>query len=116
MPRHCSGDLYAGVRTLEKDAAGDYYLVMDLAHGDDLGKWMRENKNVGIETRLSIIRQIADALDYAHARKVMHRDIKPGNILISPKGRVQLLDFGLAAQISTSLRRTSRLDILITYL
>ena len=32
----------AGVRTLEKDAAGDYYLVMDLAHGDDLGKWMRE--------------------------------------------------------------------------
>ena len=101
----------AGVRTLEKDAAGDYYLVMDLAHGDDLGKWMRENKNVGIETRLSIIRQIADALDYAHARKVMHRDIKPGNILISPKGRVQLLDFGLAAQISTSLSRTSRLVV-----
>ena len=101
----------AGVRTLEKDNAGDYYLVMDLAHGDDLGKWMRENKNVGIETRLSIIRQIADALDYAHARKVMHRDIKPGNILVSPKGRVQLLDFGLAAQISTSLSRTSRLVV-----
>ena len=101
----------AGVRTLEKDDAGDYYLVMDLAHGDDLGKWMRENKNVGIETRLSIIRQIADALDYAHARKVMHRDIKPGNILVSPKGRVQLLDFGLAAQISTSLSRTSRLVV-----
>ena len=74
----------AGVRTLEKDAAGDYYLVMDLAHGDDLGSWMRKNKDADLKARLSIVRQIASALDYAHRRKVMHRDIKPGNIMISP--------------------------------
>ena len=101
----------AGVRTLEKDASGDYYLVMDLAHGEDLGSWMRKNKDADLKARLSIIRQIASALDYAHRRKVMHRDIKPGNIMVSPSGRVLLLDFGLAAQISTSLSRTSRMVV-----
>ena len=101
----------AGVRTLEKDASGDYYLVMDLAHGEDLGSWMRKNKDADLKVRLSIIRQIASALDYAHRRKVMHRDIKPGNIMVSPSGRVLLLDFGLAAQISTSLSRTSHIVV-----
>ena len=101
----------AGVRTLEKDASGDYYLVMDLAHGEDLGSWMRKNKDANLKVRLSIIRQIASALDYAHRRKVMHRDIKPGNIMVSPSGRVLLLDFGLAAQISTSLSRTSHMVV-----
>ena len=101
----------ACARTLEKDAAGDYYLVMDLAHGDDLGSWMRKNKDADVKARLSIIRQIASALDYAHRRKVMHRDIKPGNVMVSPSGRVLLLDFGLAAQISTSLSRTSHMVV-----
>ncbi|MBQ6007901.1 MAG: protein kinase [Kiritimatiellae bacterium] len=101
----------AGVRTLEKDASGDYYLVMDLAHGEDLGTWMRKNKDADLKARLSIVRQIASALDYAHRRKVMHRDIKPGNVMVSPSGRVLLLDFGLAAQISTSLSRTSHMVV-----
>ena len=101
----------AGVRTLEKDAAGDYYLVMDLAQGDDLGTWMRKNRDADMKARLSIVRQIAAALDYAHSRKVLHRDIKPGNIMVSPAGRVYILDFGLAAQISTSLSRTSHMVV-----
>ena len=101
----------AGVRMLEMDVDGDYYLVMDLAHGDDLGKWMRQNKDAGLEAKLAIVRQIASALDYAHSRKVLHRDIKPGNIMVSQAGRVQLLDFGLAAQISTSMSRTSRMVV-----
>ena len=101
----------AGVRTLEKDDDGDYYLVMDLAQGDDLGTWMRRNKDADLNARLSIIRQIASALDYAHGRKVLHRDIKPGNIMVSPAGRVYILDFGLAAQISTSLSRTSHMVV-----
>ncbi len=101
----------AGVRTLEKDDDGDYYLVMDLAQGDDLGTWMRKNKDADLKARLSIVRQIAVALDYAHSRKVLHRDIKPGNIMVSPAGRVYILDFGLAAQISTSLSRTSHMVV-----
>lgn len=100
-----------GVRTLEKDEYGDYYLVMDLAQGDDLGTWMRKNKDADLKMRLSIVRQIASALDYAHSRKVLHRDIKPGNIMVSPAGRVYILDFGLAAQISTSLSRTSHMVV-----
>ena len=84
-----------GVRTLEKDEYGDYYLVMDLAQGDDLGTWMRKNKDADLKMRLSIVRQIASALDYAHSRKVLHRDIKPGNIMVSPAGRVYILDLAL---------------------
>ncbi|MCR4574131.1 MAG: SUMF1/EgtB/PvdO family nonheme iron enzyme [Lentisphaeria bacterium] len=99
-------------KTLEKDkATGDYYLVMEYVGGEDLRHWMkrmrRENK-LTLETALPVLRQIAEALDYAHKQDVIHRDVKPDNVKILADGSVKVLDFGLAAQIRTSQAHVSK--------
>ena len=98
----------AGARTLEMDeSTGDYYLVMDLAQGVSLKRWMRRNLNASQDAKLAILRQIAAALDYAHSKRVIHRDMKPENVMVDDDGGVKVLDFGLAAQIRSSQSRTS---------
>jgi len=101
----------AGVRTLEKDRKGEYFLVMDVAEGESLRKWMRmrwKEGGIPLEKAVRVLRQVASALDYAHSKRVVHRDVKPGNVVIDAKGEVKVLDFGLAAQIRTSLSRASQ--------
>ncbi|MBP5786463.1 MAG: protein kinase, partial [Kiritimatiellae bacterium] len=107
----------ASVKTLERDGKGEYFLVMDVAEGESLRRWMRRKLRGGASGErsaggglplaevLPILRQVAAALDYAHAKKVVHRDVKPGNVMIDASGEVKVLDFGLAAQIRTSLSR-----------
>ncbi len=56
---------------------------------------------------INVLSQIASALDYAHSQQILHRDIKPGNILVDNNGVVKILDFGLAAQISPPPHRHS---------
>jgi len=98
----------AGARTLELDeSTGDYYLVMDLVRGMSLKRWMKRNPQATMEAKLAILRQVAAALDYAHAQKVIHRDVKPENVMVDDEGGVKVLDFGLAAQIRSSQSRTS---------
>ena len=102
----------AGIRTLEREeATGLYYLVMDVAEGKNLTRWVREHDGSGLTPeKLTILRDIASALDYAHERRILHRDIKPGNIMVGPDGHAQVLDFGLAAQIRSSMSRVSLME------
>lgn len=98
-------------KNLEKDnTTGNYYLIMECVEGEDLRRWIkrkRRENTLSMESILPVIRQVAAALDYAHDEKIIHRDIKPGNIMIDAEGHVKVLDFGLAAQIHTSMTRVS---------
>ncbi len=71
------------------------YLVMDFVDGVPIDEYCRQ-RQLAIRGRLELFRTICSAVAYAHSHKVIHRDLKPGNILITPDGVVRLLDFGIA--------------------
>jgi Tol biopolymer transport system component len=88
----------AGVYGLE-EVDGARYLVLEYVEGETLAQRL-ERGPLPLEEALSIARQIAEAVEAAHAQRVMHRDLKPANIKITPDGLVKVLDFGLAKAVS----------------
>lgn len=72
------------------------YLVMELVPGESLSRVIEREKRLSDIKVLDIIAQTARALAAAHSRGLVHRDIKPGNLLITPDGRVKITDFGIA--------------------
>ena len=78
------------------ESAGATYLAMRYVPGRLLGELVEEEGPLPLERALNILRQIAAALDYAHAHGIVHRDVKPGNILLEEGDRVSLVDFGIA--------------------
>jgi serine/threonine protein kinase len=74
---------------------GQYCFIMEYVDGLDLRQLLQKGKLLA-EDALAIVRQLCDALEYAHEEGIVHRDIKPANILIDRKGRVKIADFGLA--------------------
>ena len=80
--------------------AGQPYMVMEyIAGGDTLRNYCRLDTLLPIPTVIRIIRQTADALDYAHRHGVLHRDIKPANIMLTQDGNAKLGDFGIARRM-----------------
>jgi non-specific serine/threonine protein kinase/serine/threonine-protein kinase len=71
------------------------YLVMEYVEGIPIDQWCRE-KRLGIRQRVELILEVCRAVQHAHERLVIHRDLKPGNIFVTAEGRPKLLDFGIA--------------------
>ncbi len=107
----------------------DYLVVMEYASGTTLFELRRSmpEQKMSVDQALDICRPIADALDYAHSQRILHRDIKPKNIMVAAQSRgreksgtrsnnysrtnkwvVKVLDFGLAAEIRSSMSRKSK--------
>jgi len=84
----------ASLFTLE-DVDGQRFLTMELVEGDTLADLIARGP-IPLAEALPIARQIAEALDAAHARGIVHRDLKPANVKITASGQVKVLDFGLA--------------------
>ncbi|PRB43806.1 protein kinase [Arthrobacter sp. MYb23] len=78
------------------EEAGSAYLVMELVPGHPLSGILEREQVLSPDMTLSIISQTARALAVAHAQGLVHRDIKPGNLLITPDNRVKVTDFGIA--------------------
>lgn len=75
---------------------GSAYLVMELVPGEALSTILERERVLSTDRVLDIVAQTASALHAAHAAGLVHRDIKPGNLLITPDGRVKITDFGIA--------------------
>ncbi|MBN2002592.1 MAG: serine/threonine protein kinase [Anaerolineae bacterium] len=82
---------------------GLFYFVMEYVDGPDLGKLMsdysRRRQRMPVDEVVRIGRAVANALDYAHQKKVVHRDVKPSNVMLTSDSRVMLTDFGLALDV-----------------
>ncbi len=89
--------------------AGQHFIVMELLEGAPLDQTIG-GKSLANDRLVDLALQIADALETAHAKGIVHRDIKPGNIFITDRGQAKLLDFGLAKASLGRTRRRGRND------
>jgi serine/threonine-protein kinase len=78
------------------EAEGHIFMVMEFLEGQDLRALIDRAGEIPLADRVRILAQIAEGLGYAHSRGVVHRDVKPANIMVTSSGQVKLLDFGLA--------------------
>jgi serine/threonine-protein kinase len=82
------------------DTDGAQYIVMQLVEGDDLATILRERGSLETEEGVRIAIGVASALEAAHRRGLVHRDVKPGNILLTDDGDVKVTDFGIARAVA----------------
>jgi serine/threonine-protein kinase len=91
------------------DVGEDYdltYMTMELLDGRDLEEFCQKETLLPVRQVLDVIIDAAEALDYAHGRGVVHRDVKPANIMLLKDGRIKVMDFGIAKAVSSSQTKT----------
>jgi eukaryotic-like serine/threonine-protein kinase len=85
-----------------------YYIVMEYVEGQTLKQYIGQNSPLAVEKTLDIMKQLTSAISHAHQNHIIHRDIKPHNILVDPEGNVKITDFGIAMALSaTSITQTN---------
>ena len=82
------------------DGARVPFIVMEFVEGKTLRELLQEHPRITPERALEITSGILDALDYSHRAGIVHRDIKPGNVMITANGDVKVMDFGIARALS----------------
>jgi serine/threonine protein kinase/Tol biopolymer transport system component len=87
---------------------GQQYIVSELVEGGTLDEWVRTNRRKSWRQSVELLTGIADALAAAHAAGILHRDVKPGNVLIDGNGYAKLADFGLAKLVDQDCRDGSK--------
>ena len=85
---------------------GMAYMAMELLQGHSLQQVLRHPQRLAFNTVARLIAQVADALDHAHRANIVHRDVKPANIMIDNTGRAKLTDFGVAYVPSSTMTQT----------
>ncbi len=91
------------VRVLTPKHKSRMYIAMEYVEGTSLRAIMRENPKMAPEQALTLARQICEVLVYMHSQGVVHRDMKPENILVTASGQIKIMDFGIA--LDESARR-----------
>jgi DNA-binding response OmpR family regulator len=92
-------------------SGGVHYITMELVKGSDLNQYIYDNWGVGYQQLRDVFIQVGQALMAAHKIGIVHRDIKPQNILVTPQGIVKVADFGIAAASGAMLKNTTELSI-----
>ena len=85
---------------------GEHFIVMEYVEGRDLKTLVKNSGPVDWRIAGLIVRAVAEGLSFAHLRGYVHRDIKPGNIMVSSRGEVKLMDFGIVRRVDSELTQT----------
>ena len=79
-----------------------FWYVMKFLDGEPLDRILEREGQLTVERTVAIVSQVAEALDYAHQNQVVHRDVKPANVVVDKKGRVTVTDFGIAKALDAN--------------
>ena len=94
------------IRAFEENS-GNPFLVMDYIEGQTLDDYLAERGKLSEDEAVRLLKPIASALDYAHEEGVIHRDVKPANVMIRKDGHPFILDFGIAREIQETMTRVT---------
>ena len=95
---------------------GNPYLVMEFLEGESLETLIRTHRSILLEEKLDVVSQVCEGVGYAHQRQIIHRDIKPGNVMLLQDRRVKIVDFGIARVGNEGMTRPGQIMGSIQYM